>query len=207
MSESLVFCDVTDLVNLPVPGDPPLARLVGQPKQVRWAETIRTSQTIEWHHDLPELVYKAVLTIEDATWWIAKRENDASHIKWPVSWLSHSKRLNMFKPTNGPPPEPTPQGKTLMEVFAEEDSKRSRTVAEAAEAAEARVKSEREKVDADQFESFARKVANSPELAYLTILSQMFRISRNPHIHIHYEKARERVLAHLKAIKDLAGAP
>lgn len=221
MGETLIQCDVSELTNLPAPGS--RARLFGTVKQTSWATNLREALTQEWKPDLPAEVFNALWQIEDATWWLANKDAAASEIKWPESWVGRNRTAARPAP---------PQGKTLMEVFAEEDRKMngkpvSQTCQEQMQTElERRRKlgpvgvineaaqetwAEREEAaraslqDIEQFKLFCAKMSKSPELAYLTMLALGYRATRDPQLHSLYEQERTRLDGHIHAITTICG--
>ena len=61
--------------------------------------------------------------------------------------------------------------------------------------------------DIAEFEAFARKAANSPELAYLTILALAYRHTKDPTLIARFSESRMKVQGHLDAIDQILGSP
>jgi hypothetical protein len=61
------------------------------------------------------------------------------------------------------------------------------------------------KEDLDQFESFARKAANSPELAYLTMMALLYRQTKDKRVMALFSESRAKVQGHLGAIDKILG--
>lgn len=57
--------------------------------------------------------------------------------------------------------------------------------------------------NSDQFEQFARKVCQSPELAYLTIMAFAAKLSASLVVREKFDAARSRVQGHLDAIDSI----
>lgn len=61
-----------------------LPELVGTPKQVSFAELVRSHMLSRCSAFLPAQVVAAMRTIADASWWIANKDRD--EIRWPRTW-------------------------------------------------------------------------------------------------------------------------
>jgi hypothetical protein len=186
MGERLIHCDVTALTNIPEYQSRP-SELTGTPRQIAWADSLRDECRDRWKHDLPAPVFDALAAIDDSTWWIANKDAEASEIKWPESWTE----LRNRQPTARPAP---PQGKTLCQVFEEEERAKATNGC-----------SPKLIRDIQQFESFARKAALSPELSYLTIMALVYRQVKDPRVLALFRESRERIEGHLAAINQIIG--
>jgi hypothetical protein len=60
----------------------PPVPLRGTPRQIAWAERLRSSRLAFCRRRAPELV-GILSTITDATWWIANGESGLGDLKWP----------------------------------------------------------------------------------------------------------------------------
>jgi hypothetical protein len=56
--------------------------LDGTPRQVTWAESIRSTRLASIHRRAPELL-PVFSVIHDATWWIANKDASLAEIRWP----------------------------------------------------------------------------------------------------------------------------
>jgi len=188
MGEPLVQCDVTLLVNVPAkPSAMPVISGGKSAAQDKYGRDMRQAKLQEWRPDLPENIYNGLLSITDPTWWIANKDADASEIKWPESWTELRNRQSTARPA-------PPQGKTLCQVFEEEER------AKAVNGCSPKLIR-----DIQQFESFARKAAMSPELSYLTILALVYRQVKDPRVLALFRESRERIEGHLAAINQIIG--
>lgn len=185
MGEKLVHCDVSDLTSLPEYRDRPVD-LTGTPRQIAWADSLRDECRDRWKHDLPPEVFDALAHISDSTWWIANKDAETSDIKWPESWLGQRNRQATTRPVQ------TSQGRTLVEVFDQEEREKNGRLPATLE-------------NVENFIKFAAKAAQSPELAYLTILALAYRNTKDERILARWNESRERVHDHLKAISDIIG--
>jgi len=57
--------------------------LVGTPKQVAFGESVRRSMLAVLRRSAPEDVLELLLSVKDATWWIANRNKPLDEIRWP----------------------------------------------------------------------------------------------------------------------------
>lgn len=189
MHERLVKCDVSDL-HPPAYDALGFIPLVGATDaQVSFAKKTRGDKYQEWKADLPENILLALKGIADATWWLANKDNDSANIGWPLSW------------TNG-----------LRNRASSEDSQPSLNLTESREKV---VNGFRDTAPAPQtprrtealndFDAFAKKVCNSPELSYLAIMALMYRNGKDPAILEKFTQARERIQGHLYAIDNIIG--
>lgn len=207
MGERLVQCDTSHLVRVPVPRGEALAVLQGvSASQIKFGSNMRAKKMPEWSPDLPDIVYEGLRTITDSTWWIANQNADTSEIKWPVSWLA---------PTDPLAKAPPAQGQTLAEVFANEERRNpaatqlnqklndesNRLVTQSEQRAMASL------TNVTEFDAFARKVANSPDQAYLTILALAYRATKDDRLLNLYDAASQRINGTLHAINVIAGEP
>jgi hypothetical protein len=179
MGERLHQCDVSRLVRLPYTDQVKAATLVGTPKQVYSGNRLRTALLEDWESDLPDPVYRALLTITDATFWFANTDLPSSEIKWPESWLAPDDPLVAAAPS-----AQSPVGAKLS----------------AESAAVLRPGGH----DIEEFERYARKAAMSPELAYLTMMALLYRQTRDERVLAFFRTSREKVQAHLDAIDKIA---
>jgi hypothetical protein len=154
--EQLVNCDVGDLTNVPPYTDKDWIALKGaSPSQVTFAANVRQKKMDEWKPDLSEPVYQALAGIADATWWLANQQSTSSTIRWPKSWTA---------PANGPVTEgQLKSGIEAVSKIGQEALKNAGITGRLLEK------------DVEQFDQFARRVCQMPEMAYLTTLALLFR--------------------------------
>jgi hypothetical protein len=214
MHENLVQCDVSSL-NVPDYNGALCALKSESPKQISFADSVRTDKMREWRADLPGDVYAAIRGIDDATWWLANKDNDSTTIKWPKSWVAP---LPEPPATAAPAPRVAPSP-DLQERLANlrrplgQPAKPSPAQAQAppaqappAQAPPAQAPPAFNGISDDQaanFEAFARKACRSPELAYLTIMALRYRQTRDQRVLAKFQEARKAVAGHLEAIDRL----
>ncbi len=222
---------MSELINLPVPTEIGLTRIQGvSAAQTQFALKVRNERMRVWDPDLPDMVFDALRTVDDAAWWLANKDAEVAKIKWPISWAKSSLQQASADPAECPgaelvkyadegaalqKPKAAPVGKPLVQVFAEEEEAKRRlndvnaNLSAAAERLrEEQARDQAQKVretDFVQFETFARKAANSPELAYLAMLALLYRQTRDPKVLAKFKESRERVAGHLVAIDGIVG--
>lgn len=189
MHEKLVKCDVSDL-HVPTYDAIALIPLVGATDaQVSFGKKVRSDKLGEWRPDLPGPVYEALKGIADATWWLANKDNDSSNIGWPLSWtngLRNRASSNSSQPTLN---------------LSDSREKVANGFDEVAPAPQTPRRAEA----LNDFDAFAKKVCNSPELSYLAIMALMYRNGKDPAILEKFTQARERIQGHLDAIDNIIG--
>ncbi len=203
-----VFCDVTELCNLP-PRPREWPKINGTSKrQIDFGESCRTTCLKRWKPDLPGPVYSALETIADAGWWIIHKNVEADSIGWPAQW------------TKGEEP-PVAQGNGQPIEFQCPGCGVSRTNkahCEVPYCPHYMPKPFTESVhdplftpptepQVVEFETFARKAAMSPEMAYLTIMALFYRQTKNPTVLKKFMESRQKVSGYLDAIDQILGSP
>ena len=181
--EKLVHADFTELTSVPpYDGGEELIALKGaSSSQVTFATQMRTKKLLEWQPDLPKNVYAALLGVADSTWWLANQSKDSANIGWPQSWVG-SKR-NQTQPELGQP--------SLLQESRDAVAKAAPVPAQ----------------DIDEFDQFARKACQSPELSYLTMMAFLYRQTKDKRILAKFMEVRRKVDAHLDAIDNILGSP
>ncbi len=215
-----IFCDVSELTNLP-PKPNNWPEIIGTSKrQIDWAKGMREQCLRRWRADLPDNVYWALENIADAGWWITHKNVAVDNIGWPSEW----KALQTGEPgernfqcqgcgkTRGPDERDSccnpdcPEHKlsdkrdTMLAYYFSEG-------APEAKADQIPTGSAEYKQGVVNFEAFARKMANSPELAYLTIMALFYRQTKDAYALSKFADSRQRVEGHLSAIDKILGSP
>lgn len=178
--EKLVQCDVSEL-KVPTYTDD-LIRLTGaSASQITFAAQMRNKKLEEWGPDLPVHVLNALRGISDGTWWLANKDKDSSNIGWPQSWTDAKRNR-----TSPPPGQSS--------LFEQSHKKAVDGVFDAGGNS-----------PLGQFEAFARKACQSPELSYLAMMALMYRQTKDATILAKFKEARDRVQGHLDAIDEILG--
>ena len=182
--EALVNCDIEQLTKVPPYTETEWMALRGaSANQVSFAASVRTKKMAEWKPDLPPLVFQALCGIADATWWLANQRNDSSSIGWPKSWTGS---VNSADQSELPAVAPANQG-------------RDKVLERVAAAVPA--------TDFEQFEQFARRVCQMPDMAYLTMLTLLYRQTRDDRLLARIAESRRKIDGYLDAIDNILGSP
>jgi len=187
--EPLVKCDVSELNPPPFPTTSFIILVGASEAQISFASKTRTTKFTEWRRDLPGHITASLRGISDATWWLANKDNDSANIGWPTSWTNGLR--NRASSTDSQP--------TLN--LAESREK----VANGFEQAHGPTPTPKRADALNQFEAFARKVCNSPELSYLAMMALMYRRSKDQVILEKFREARSKIQGHLDAIDEILG--
>lgn len=185
--EKLVACDVTELQPPPFPSNGFIMLTGASEAQIAFAKKVRYDKFPEWKHDLPDNVASAVRGIADSTWWLANKDHDTANIGWPTSWTTGLR--NRASSLDSQP--------TLNLADSREK------VANGFEGTMPPTQKRNEALN--EFEAFARKVCQSPELSYLAMMAMMYRHGRDPTILAKFKEAREKIQGHLDAIDKIVG--
>ena len=182
--EKLIEADFTELKSLPpYDGGDELIALKGQsPSQVTFATSIRTKKLGEWVSDLPANVEAALRGVADATWWLANQHKNSSNIGWPQSWIGSERNQNRS----------TPSQPSLLQESREQLNSTINAIPTG---------------DIEQFDLFARKACQSPELAYLTMMALLFRQTKDKRVLAKFTEVRRKVGGYLDAIDNIIGSP
>lgn len=180
--EPLERADFSELTTVPVYDSDDLILLEGRSEaQEGFADSVRDKKLREWQADLPKNVYNALCGIRDATWWLANQHKDVSAIGWPASWLGKDRNR-------------TPAG-------AGQPSSLRERAAQAPAASEEPVLVPN--ADLEQFDKFARKVCNSPEMAYLTMMALLYKQTGDKRVLAKFQDVWKTVHGHLEAIEAI----
>lgn len=187
--EPLVHCDVEEL-KVPEYLDDLIALKGASAAQATFASNMRTKKMAEWKPDLPVHIFNALKGIADATWWLANQSADSSNIGWPKSWASVSR--NPSQPELGQPASSAKQSRERLMNAPGGQPGDARNVPSN---------------DIEQFDAFARKACQSPELAYLTMMAFLYRQTKDPKVLAKFTEARRKIDGHLDAIDNILGSP
>lgn len=182
--EKLIEADFTELKSLPpYDGGSELIALKGaSSSQVTFATSIRTRKLGEWGPDLPAGVEEALRGIADATWWLANQHKDSSNIGWPQSWVGGER--NQSRPELSQP--------SLLQESRQRVAAATNGLVPAG--------------DIEQFDQFARKACQSPELSYLAMMALLYRQTKDKRVLAKFTEVRSRVAGHLDAIDNIIGS-
>jgi hypothetical protein len=178
--EPLVPVDVSELTVPQYLDDMFIVIKAVSPAQLKFATQVRNKKMEEWQSDLPNSVWQALKGINDPGWWLANQHKDVANIGWPQSWVGPKR--NQAQPELGQPP-------LLQE-------NRDRSAAETGALLPVQ--------DIEEFDQFARKACQSPELAYLTMMAFLYRQTKDERVKAKFQTVRERIDAHLDAIDKIA---
>lgn len=191
--EKLVHADFAELVSVPpYDGGEELIALKGaSPAQVTFATQTRTKKLLEWQPDLPKNIYDALLGIADATWWLANQAKDSSNIGWPQSWVGRPR--NQTQPELGQPSSLRNKDRELAEGYGAGPATLAKFTIPTG--------------DLEQFDSFARKVCQLPDMAYLTMLALLYRQTKDGRVLAKFVESRRKIDGYLDAIDNILGSP
>lgn len=185
--EKLVTCDVTELRPPPFESLGFIILTGASEAQISFAKKVRYDKYPEWKADLPAPVYDALRGIADATWWLANKDKDSANIGWPTSWTNGLR--NRASSTDSQPTLNLADSREKVATGFEETMPPNQKRAEAL----------------SEFEAFARKVCQSPELSYLAMMAMMYRHGKDPTVLAKFKEAREKIQGHLDAIDKIVG--
>jgi hypothetical protein len=106
-----------------------LAELIGSPKQIAWAKSIRKDKLVQWKSSDPIVFQRVEPNLHNETsakWWIDQRESDIGAILASVQGSATGKVMG--KPAVSKVPEPSTDKKTY--VVTGDDSGITRYVGE-----------------------------------------------------------------------------
>jgi hypothetical protein len=177
--EPLVHCDESEL-KLPECTGELIALKGASASQTSFAANVRNKKLAEWAPDLSPKIMAALRGIADATWWLANQDKDSSNIGWPKSWtaVEELRQSELGQPSSV-------------------NRSRERVLGQPPVPAS----------DLEQFELFARKACQLPEMAYLTMMALLYRQTKDPNVLVKFREARRRVDGHLDAIDNILGSP
>lgn len=198
-----VSCDVAELHHLPPkPKQWPIVKGKSE-SQVEFGDLCRTRCLKRWKPDLPGPAYGALETIADSGWWISHKDREADNIGWPAQW------------SKGEEPSDEP---VEFECPGCGVARTNKAHCEVPHCPHFMPKPFTESVHSPlftpptepqvvEFETFARKAAMSPEMAYLTIMALFYRQTKNPTVLKKFIESRQKVSGYLDAIDQILGSP